>query len=365
MNKNRGLLIAFLLLCVGINFIIYHPTALYFLNDDMIHLPLCSKGILFQHHSFRPIHDLLLVTEYHLWGINPIGYHVVEWLIHILCSILMYSFTKGLLKEYSNQESNSIEKVAILTSVLFSVYAFHSEAVLWVLGSGASLSTVLFLLSIITYLKRSKGIIYYLLSLIFFQIGLFTYEAIWVAPLFVCFLSYLSLKEKFANIKKEIVFVGLYISSFLINILIRKVILGEVGGTYGNDKIFDFNIKHLAYNSICFFTRSFVPPSLSSKFFIVGLFLLIVFLSVFIRKLYLLKRIDSIQKLLVISFIASLLPVITLGISTHSRESERFLYLPSVFLCFWIIYTFINTLSSKWVKLTVTSSGAFSKSASS
>ena len=311
----------------------------------MTHLPLSSKGVLFQHNSFRPIHDLLLITEYKLWGLNALGYHLVEWLIHVGCSVLVYKFSYNLLKGYGKYEEKGLEIIALFTASLFSVYAFHSESVLWILGSGASLATIFFLLSVITYLKRNDGVIHFIASLIFFQIGLFTYEAIWVAPIFISLLSYEGVRKGLTKRKKEWLYVSFYWFSFLGNLVIRKVIIGELAGTYGASKVFDFNLKHLLYNGVCFFTRSFVPPSLSTSVFAGSMVALVVILFIVFRKLLLLKMLDSFLLILVISFLCSLLPVVNLGISTHSRESERFLYLPSVFLCLLIIIIVTRILS--------------------
>ena len=330
-----------------VSYIIYNPTALYFLNDDMTHLPLSSRGILFQRHSFRPIHDLLLMTEYKLWRLNAVGYHLVEWLIHIVCSVLVYLFAYNLLVGFSKLKDKGLVVASLLSAALFSVYAFHSESVLWLLGSGASLATLFFLLSAITYMKRKEGVVYFVCSLLFFQIGLFTYEAIWAAPFFIGLLSWSSVKQKLSTWGKEWVYPSLYFISFLINILLRRIILGEIGGSYGDDQLFNFNIKHLLYNGVCLFARSFVPPSLSSSFFMGGVVLLAIILFFVFRKVFALKTFDSVSMILTVSFLCSLLPVLTLGISTHSRESERFLYLPSVFLCILIVYILISILTTQ------------------
>ena len=226
MNKQIGLKILFFLSFLGITLFIYNPFALYFLNDDMTHLPLSSKGIFFQRNSFRPIHDLLLITEYKLWGLNALGYHLVEWGIHVICSVLVYQFSYNLLKDYGEYAKKDLAIISLLTASLFAVYAFHSESVLWILGSGASLTTLFFLLSAITYLKRNEGILYFISSLIFFQIGLFTYEAIWVAPIFIGLLSFESVRKKSGQWKKEWVYPSVYWFSFLIDMLLRKLVIG-------------------------------------------------------------------------------------------------------------------------------------------
>ncbi len=345
MNKQAALKVIFFFFFVGITLIIYNPFALYFLNDDMTHLPLSSKGIFFQRNSFRPIHDLLLIIEYKLWGLNALGYHLVEWLIHVLCSVLVYQFSYSLLKLYSKHTKKELTTLSLSTASLFSVYAFHSESVLWILGSGASLATVFFLLSAIFYLKRKEVLIYFISSLICFQIGLFTYEAIWVAPIFVGLLSFESVRNKSTQWKKEWIYPGVYFISFLVNLLIRKLLIGELAGTYGGQKIFSFSLKPLLYNGLCLFARSFVPPNVSTSLFAASVVVLALVLIITFRKLLNAKAFNSLLLILIISFLCSLLPVISLGISTHSRESERFLYLPSVFLCLLIIFVVNSVLS--------------------
>ena len=345
MNKYIGLKTIFFFFFIGITLFIYNPFALYFLNDDMIHLPLSSKGVLFQHNSFRPIHDLLLITEYKLWGLNALAYHLVEWGIHVVCSVLVYLFSYRVLKTYGKYEEKSLVIIALFTASLFSVYAFHSESVLWILGSGASLATIFFLLSVIVYIKRKDGIIHFIASLLFFQIGLFTYEAIWVAPVFILLLSYESIRIGTTQWKKERLYISLYWLSFLGNLLLRKIFIGELAGTYGSERVFDFNLKHLLYNGVCFFTRSFVPPSQSTSVFAGSMVALVILLFIVFRKVFVSKKLDSFLLILIISFLCSLLPVVNLGISTHSRESERFLYLPSVFLCLLIILVLTRILS--------------------
>ncbi|MFD2525676.1 hypothetical protein ACFSQD_07675 [Flavihumibacter stibioxidans] len=58
--------------------------------------------------------------------------------------------------------------------------------------------------------------------------------------------------------------------------------------------------------------------------------------------------------LMIACFGLSLFPVITLGIDTHDRESERFLYLPSVFFCLLISYLMVvNRLDNRYKFLVI------------
>ena len=354
MYKKYWFLAIFFFSFLGITYFIYNPPALYFLNDDLVHIPLSSQNFFFQQHSFRVMHEILITIEYNLFGTNAVGYHYIQYLIHVFCSVLVFIFSYNLCKQYGTLKERDYVLISVLSAAFFSVYAFHSEAILWILGETASLATLFFLLSAITYLKRELGVFYFICSLLFFQVGLFTYESNWVAPVFICLLSWVTVKNKQKLWKTERAYPIIYSATFIVNLIIRKIILGQYGGSYGDNKLFGFNMKNLLYNGICLFVRSFVPPSHPSTYFILFTVILVTLLFFVLRLIRSKKTGDSLMLVLTLSFLASLIPTLTLGISTHSRESERYLYLPSVFLCLLVIYTLFKfSLSSKMLYTTL------------
>ncbi len=338
MKKQYKLISIFFFSFLILSYYLYNPSALYFLNDDLVHIPLSSNNFFFQHHSFRVMHEILVTIEYNFFGKNAAGYHYVQYFIHLVCSVLVYFFSQTICKEYGNLKEQENSLVSILTASFFCIYAFHSESVLWILGTTASLATLFFLASTIAYMKRDKGV-FFVYSLLFFQLGLFTYESNWVAPVFIGLLSWATIQKSKKEWKKESVYPFVYIGSFLINLVIRKIIIGQYGGSYGDQKLFGFDVKRIIYNGVCLLVRSFIPPSQSSVYFIAFTVLLFIILAFYVRKIIAKKKGDMLMLILALSFLASLIPVLTLGISTHSRESERYLYLPSIFLCLFIIYS--------------------------
>ena len=82
-------------------------------------------------------------------------------------------------------------------------------------------------------------------------------------------------------------------------------------------------------------SRSFQPPLASAVFYTVCFVILIALLVfVFVKTK---KKWGRLNYVLCIMFLVSLIPVVTLGINTHNTESERYLYLPSIFLCILIV----------------------------
>lgn len=289
----------------------------------------------FQHHSFRPVAELSLYTDYLLWGENAYGYHLTNLIIHLLCSLFLYRFSHIFLKRYSHLPVYHIQTSSLIAAGAFLIYAFHSEAILWILGRAASLCTLFFLISITCWLKKEIHITYFLLSLLFFMAGLLTYEAIWIMPVLV---SAIHLYERIKNKieKKQTIFLACFIILFIVYLLIRYFILGEFVSSYelkGLQGNFLSNI-FLNYNRLL--ARSFLPPMYSSLLF-GACYALLIFFSVF---LLIKKRKQNFLSqpflLLLFMFLSSLIPFVFFGIDTHTTESERFLYLPSALLCIYI-----------------------------
>src|SRR6266540_1447879 len=95
----------------------YDPFALYFQNDDFIHIPLSAAGKLLQQNTFRPVCDLSIMTDYWIWGKTAWGYHLTNLKLHTISCFLFFNFLKLLLKKYTTiQDSNPI---CWLSTVLF------------------------------------------------------------------------------------------------------------------------------------------------------------------------------------------------------------------------------------------------------
>lgn len=84
---------------------------------------------------YRPLNRLTLYFEYLLWGTHPVGYHVTNVLLHILCSCLALLIAERLCSK----------SAGLACGLLFAVHPLHVEAVAWI-GARADLLCCLFLL---------------------------------------------------------------------------------------------------------------------------------------------------------------------------------------------------------------------------
>ena len=348
---NNPIKLPLLILCaiaVVAGFWLFNPLPLYFLNDDFIHIPLSKNGIIFQRKSFRPICDLSIGLDYFLWKKNAIGYHVTNLLLHVMNTILMFFFSSQLYKRYSPQLP---KWSSIVIAVLFFIYPFHSESIYWIIGRSGSLGTLFFLASAIFYLNRHDNRLAFVWSALFFSIGLLTYESIWIFPLIALLISWWDAKENRLGFRKEIKFlIGLTVI-FIVFLLIRYLILGELAGDYEAAGFKAIDFTKLLLNGVRLLVRSFAPPvqSVLGFYIAVGLVFLILAIIASSNK----NKSKSLLMFIFACFLTSLLPYLSLGVDTHGVEGERFLYLPSVFACVFLIYTLITLISKEKIKLAV------------
>jgi hypothetical protein len=126
--KSRSYYLGFvLLLSVLIALYLLRPWGLFFLNDDLIHVPLSSEAILGQRNSIRYTSDLSIYLDFLLNGKNPIGYHVSNFFFHFLSSVFSYIFCEKLrkLKIHNYSRSFSILSAVLVEAAPLVVYFYY------------------------------------------------------------------------------------------------------------------------------------------------------------------------------------------------------------------------------------------------
>jgi len=132
----------FLFLILLISFIAYLPSLGngfawdddgYIQNDPLIYsLNLKDIFSTFKLGNYHPLTILLFAIEYHFWDFHTMGYHVVNLLLHLANTVLVFYFVRGLTPNPSPKERGKEQQIALVAALLFGVHSMHVESVAWI-----------------------------------------------------------------------------------------------------------------------------------------------------------------------------------------------------------------------------------------
>lgn len=142
---------------------------------------------------YWPLVYTVLWIEYHLWGNNPFGYHLVNLVLHIFNAILVWLILRHLLARW-----------AWLAAMIFAIHPVHVESVAWIIELKDVLSGMFYLLSLLLYLHFVKSKNWYLcgISLVLFIFALLSKSITVSLPLAILLLLW----WKNIEIKKYTIF---------------------------------------------------------------------------------------------------------------------------------------------------------------
>ncbi|MBU1718871.1 MAG: hypothetical protein KKA07_07325, partial [Bacteroidetes bacterium] len=92
--------------------------------------------------------QLMFMGEYAAWGLNPVGYHLLNVIFHLVNVLLVYSLVK---KVSGNQT------IGLVTAILFAIHPMRVESVVWVAERKDVLYTLLYLSGLHVYLMYLKS----------------------------------------------------------------------------------------------------------------------------------------------------------------------------------------------------------------
>lgn len=278
---------------------------------------------------YRPMHTLLSVIDYRIWGFNPFGYHLSNTLIHLFNTVLLYFLGLRLIKE---------KGPALVAAAIFAAHPIHTESVTFISARVDLLSALFLLISFILYLKSSdtaKGgrSFLYGASLFSFLLSLLSKEMSLTFPLLLAI--YVWAFEGRKNVLRRAVpyfiLLGLYIvfrvfalPVFLESHKAQADVLTLL--TTASTVVFDY-IRLLvvpyplrAYYSIVWYSAADMKSILSFALLLVSA---VTALLCFIRG----KKTAGFA---IVWTFAAFAPVLNIGVLGDFSMAERFAYIPSV-----------------------------------
>ena len=107
--------------------------------------------------------------EHKLWGLNPLGYHLVNLVLHAGVVLLLWRLLLRL-----GVAGAVGAATPILAAAVFAVHPLHVESVVWVIGRKDVLATLFYLASVLTYIRfmEDRRPWRYIFALALFVLGL-------------------------------------------------------------------------------------------------------------------------------------------------------------------------------------------------
>lgn len=298
---------------------------------------------------YRPLSMLWFLFDYQLWKLNAFGWHLTNVLIHLANSIFVFFI---LLKISPNRT------LSLLTALFFAVHPVHVEAVVPVynrMGLQAALSLLAAFLSFLS-MENSRRTGWLAAGLIFLLLGLFSKEDVIILPLvflgydFVC-LSDFKVRNLFSPPK--VFFYSGCILVCVIYLLIRHAnvhyrFLGSVspellGVAWAKNSF--YHILTVVKMIGLYLSKAIWPFPLSPVYWsepvnhfwewesLMSLLAVLVLLG----WAYYRREKEKMSAFFILFFFISILPVSNiLPIAEVYTFRERFLYIPSLSVCFFL-----------------------------
>lgn len=297
---------------------------------------------------WRPLRTVSYLTDYKIWGLNPLGFHLTSLLWHLLNTLLLYRLLGRLFKN---------EELSSFACLIFALHPVQTEAVAWISSRGDLMFLSFGLMSFIFYSAYQESCKYrdIGLSFLFLALALLSKETAIILPALFFLYQFIFVGKR--DFKELLSGCKHYAGYFMITVLyfvLRRLALGMVSQCpYWGDSFWT-NLFTMIRVALDYVRLLFLPLwlrvdyvyELSANFFnwkVLGsLALLIVLTVAAIRDL----KYKGFLAFGWFWFVIGLLPVANIFPIT-ALQAERFLYLPLIGFAIWAGYLWSRLESRK------------------
>ena len=199
---------------------------------------------IWQGNSTRFLAYLSFAVNFHIHGLDPFGYHMVNLMIHLFTALVLYWFVRLLfltpeLKEHPI--NNHAEEIALIISLLFVSHPIQTQAVTYIVQRTTSMAAFFYLLSLMLYTKARIGlekeehghIVFYAGSIITALLAMFTKEISITLPINILVLEFFLFSPSLKKLYKKLSYLLPMILTLpvvpLTHILSRKEMVTHIG----------------------------------------------------------------------------------------------------------------------------------------
>lgn len=147
---------------------------------------------------FRPVLQLFNLVDYLAWGLNPIGYHLTNLVLHWLTAFLVFVLC---------QQLTRARFAAVAAGLFFALMPIHVEAVSWFAARADGLNALCFLATVVFFVlfrQHSSGL-YLMASIGSFVVALGVKEAAVTVPVLLLAYDVLYRRDVFARVRDWVV----------------------------------------------------------------------------------------------------------------------------------------------------------------
>jgi tetratricopeptide (TPR) repeat protein len=296
--------------------------------------------------NWHPMMWLSLGLDYAIWGLEPMGYHLTNILLHALDTFLVVLLAGILLIKGSVADEKKMLFGAAIAGLFFGVHPLHVESVAWVSERKDVLYAFFWILSILAYVGYTSSdtlkrkIMFYVLCLLFFMLSLLSKPMAVTLPVVLMILDFYPLKRM--TQKRDVIKIAVWEKTpFLLLSLISSVITiiaQQQGGAVAELKLLSLGDRAWAavkamgfYLSKTVFPVNLVPfYSLKTDITVLSfeyLGSLLLILSIFAFSMKQWRRVPVIIAAWTY-FLITLLPVLGIVQVGAQAAADRYMYLP-------------------------------------
>ncbi|HEY6899532.1 MAG TPA: hypothetical protein VI233_02770 [Puia sp.] len=305
----------------------------------------------------RPWIDISFYSNYLFSGLNPFGYYVFNFAIHVLTCYMVYRVALRL-RWFPDDRQYAFAWTA---GILFLLYPFHNEGVIWLSGRLSSMAALFGLLAIYFYFGKRRPW-NFILAAFCWIMGLLAYESIILLPLIILLMEAPEYYRDRLKLKRA---VGAWFGAGIVYLLVRWTVAGTLFPGYGKGILANEKGNGFLIRTLKVLGRCFLPPMESSRTLMVLFALLVIVVAgVHVRGWRKNREQGQVRwgyGLLWGAFFVALVPAAAFGVSTRTSEGDRLLYFPSVFLCLLLsagLFFFIEKRVIRLVLLVIIGAGS-------
>ena len=143
------------------------------LKDKLIY-PLKNGSFKDRNNPTRPLTYFTFALNYHFSKLDTYSYHLVNIMLHIFVTIMIFFLTYRILFYIYNKNRLTL---ALIVSLLFAMHPMNTEVATYITHRSESLTSLFYLLSLMCFIKTIEGKkLLYPLSILFFVLSLASKE---------------------------------------------------------------------------------------------------------------------------------------------------------------------------------------------